>query len=177
MGRSAKMMKRPSKQDRQAKKINSQSTSTASRQPLSDDDDDDDAPSAIPLFNTSARGRATTKPDPREDRLVVPQLVDQSGQPSMEVQDASGSRPLGGQGGQEEEEEGAASGKKKGGLKDKVKRAKEALRADQARTEGKLGGGGAKTGGKGHKGKKEHVLKGVDYVELHEKVPGKKRFR
>ncbi|GAA5838557.1 hypothetical protein JCM11251_003424 [Rhodosporidiobolus azoricus] len=166
MGRSAKMMKRPSKADREAKKILDQSCPRPQRV----DSDDEEAPSsAIPLFNTSARGRATTKPDPRlaasasssADALEVPTLVGSArGDPDLAMDEDDG--------------EGASSGaakKKKGGLRDKVRKAKELLKEDAAKSDAKLGSRGPK------KGKKEHVLGGKDYLALHEKVPGKKRFR
>ncbi|GAA5905957.1 hypothetical protein JCM6882_009081 [Rhodosporidiobolus microsporus] len=170
MGRSAKLMKRPSKQDREAKKIIQQSRPRAQQQPDSDDDDAAGR-TAIPLFNTSARGRATTKPDPRlaassGDALDVPTLVDAAtGEPDLAMDEDDG---------EAQEEASTAAGKKKkgsAGLRDKVRKAKEMLKEDEARSDAKLGSRGPK------KGKKEHVLKGVDYVKLHEKVPGKKRFR
>ncbi|GAA6015180.1 hypothetical protein JCM10207_003631 [Rhodosporidiobolus poonsookiae] len=166
MGRSAKLMKRPNKADRTAKKINAQSAPSRPDRSPSPDGDADSSRSAIPLFNTSARGRAPTKPDPRLAAAAEgAELVDAGAGAGADAMDES-------DGAEEEDEAPAASKKKKaGGLRDKVRKAKEGLRDDEARTAAKLGG--KRVG----KGKKEHVLKGVDYVELLEKRPGKKRFR
>lgn len=62
------------------------------------------------------------------------------------------------------------SRKKKGGLKDKVRAAKNAMKEDEARS-------AAKVAGNRRKGPKVNVLGSVDYVKLHESRPGKKKFR
>ncbi|GAA6038742.1 hypothetical protein JCM8097_002375 [Rhodosporidiobolus ruineniae] len=159
MGRSAKLMKRPTKADKETKKILNQSRPRTARLPSPDDDA---APSAIPLFNTSVAGRTQSRPDPRLSSRTADDLADDSMRDDPPPDDV------------DEQDEPFAGGKKKpkGGLRDKVRRAKDSLKDDQMRTDAKLGRTKAKKGGK-----VSHVLKGVDYVQLHEKTPGKKRFR
>ncbi|BGP20571.1 hypothetical protein JCM10213_003831 [Rhodosporidiobolus nylandii] len=165
MGRSAKFAKRPSKADREAAKINKQSR-PRQRSP-SPDDDAAAGPSAIPLFNTSAKGRAYAK-DPR--RAAAASAAATGG--AREVEEQEPDLAMDESDGEGEGASAPAAKKKKGsaGLRDKVKKAKDALEADGARTDKKLGGG--------KKGpKKDYILGGKDYVALHEKTPGKKRFR
>ncbi|GJN94146.1 hypothetical protein Rhopal_007220-T1 [Rhodotorula paludigena] len=174
MGKSAKLTKRFSKADRTARKINAQS-GPGSQQRTERSVSPDDAPrSAIPLFNTSARGRTSTKPDPRlaaaaaagpaslVDEPAPVHAADGDVEPDLMDEGDAAAGPGSGSGG----------GKKKNkSLKDKVRAAKESLRADEQRSRDKLGGGANKGGKKGRKG---NVLGSVDYVELMEKRPGKK---
>ncbi|GAA5997616.1 uncharacterized protein JCM10292_000974 [Rhodotorula paludigena] len=171
MGKSAKLTKRFSKADRTARKINAQSGPSIQQRSVSPDD----APrSAIPLFNTSARGRTSTKPDPRLAAAAAAgpaSLVDEpapvhdaDGDVEPDLMDEGDAAAAPGSGG--------GGGKKRNkSLKDKVRAAKESLRADEQRSRDKLGGGAGKGGKKGRKG---NVLGSVDYVELMEKRPGKK---
>lgn len=73
-------------------------------------------------------------------------------------------------GGDDDEDAAPVSKKKKGGLKDKVRAAKNAMKEDDARS-------AAKVAGNRRKGPKTNVLGSVDYVKLHESRPGKKKFR
>ena len=70
----------------------------------------------------------------------------------------------------DDEDAAPVSKKKKGGLKDKVRAAKIAMKEDDARS-------AAKVAGNRRKGPKTNVLGSVDYVKLHESRPGKKKFR
>lgn len=123
----------------------------------------DAGPSTIPLFNTSVPGRQTAKPDPRSRASAA------SSRPAVDddvmSEDGAGV-------GEDDDNEDAApvSKKKKGGLKDKVRAAKNAMKEDDARS-------AAKMAGNRRKGPKTNVLGSVDYVKLHESRPGKKKFR
>ncbi|GAA6024091.1 hypothetical protein JCM8202_004248 [Rhodotorula sphaerocarpa] len=175
MGRSAKMMKRPTKSvSRQVNKPE-QPVHRVERS-LSPDA----GPSAIPLFNTSVPGRqSTTKPTPQTRQKPAPK--------SSEGPDALDDLMDADDGNSEEEDpstepglDGAAAKKKKGGLRDKVRAAKNAMKGDEARSSAKLGGGGQGAGAgrpNRKKGPKSNVLGSVDYVKLHESRPGKKKFR
>ncbi|GAA5870981.1 hypothetical protein JCM8547_000047 [Rhodosporidiobolus lusitaniae] len=156
MGRSAKLMKRPSKADREAKKINNQSKPRQQRSPSPDDSSA--GPSAIPLFNSTVPGRAPSKPRPSAGAAAPRDMNDdevEAGEPDLRIDD--------------EDDEAAPAARKKGGLKEKAKAMKAQMKAEDDRKKG------GKLGGK--KGKPQHVLKGADYLKLHEKTPGKKRFR
>ncbi|BGP43826.1 hypothetical protein JCM10450v2_008024 [Rhodotorula kratochvilovae] len=160
MGRSAKLTKRFSKQDREARKINAQSGPDHRDRSASPDSA---GPSAIPLFNTSVAGRMPTKPDPRHAAHA------QSGDMLDDADAEDGIEPALEHRG--EDEEPAAQRKKKAGLKDKVRAAKKQLKDDEDRSNDKL------SGAQKRKGKKPGVLGSVDYVKLHEARPGKKKFR
>ncbi|GAA5826807.1 hypothetical protein JCM3770_004699 [Rhodotorula araucariae] len=158
MGRSAKLTKRFSKSDREARKINAQS------QPGATDRDrslSPDTASAIPLFNTSVPGRMPTKPDPRRPAHPQPPSADMlDDEPTVE-RDSDG----------RDDEHEPAQRKKKAGLKDKVRAAKKQLKDDEDRSNDKL------SGAQKRKGKKPGVLGTVDYVKLHEARTGRKKFR
>lgn len=137
--------------DRVAKKINDQSKP---KEQVASDDEDEDAPSQIPLFNTSVPGRPTK---PQRSAQQQQQGSDGELEPDLRMYGGGGA------------DEGPAK-KKKGGLKEKVKKAKDSLKEDEAKSDAKLGKGR-------RKGAFTPVLKGADYLKMHEKTVGKKRFR
>ncbi|GAA6062266.1 hypothetical protein JCM10212_000926 [Sporobolomyces blumeae] len=149
MGRSAKFAKRPTKAEKVARTINKpeQPTSRAQRS-LSPDEG---PRSAIPLFNTSAKGRAPTKPDPRIKPGLDAMLDDGEVEPDADLEGEDAGDDL--------------KPKKKRNLKDKLKAAKESLDKDEQRHDQKLGA-------KYKKGGKPHVLGGKDYVKMLESRPG-----
>ncbi|GAA5982583.1 hypothetical protein JCM10908_006706 [Rhodotorula pacifica] len=169
MGRSAKMMKRPTKSEKVSRQINKPAQPA---QRIERSLSPDAGPSTIPLFNTSVPGRQTSKPDPRtrksaastsSSRPATSDLVGEDVDDEVMSEDGDGD---------DGEEDAAHLGgkKKKGGLKDKVRAAKNAMKEDDARS-------AAKVAGNRRKGPKSNVLGSVDYVKLHESRPGKKKFR
>ncbi|KAI5481370.1 hypothetical protein MNV49_004992 [Pseudohyphozyma bogoriensis] len=152
MGRSAKMMKRPTKAEKVSRAVNNPAPRRRSRS-LSPDEG---PRSAIPLFNTSAK-RLKSRLQMADDIMSLDSSKAPTPAESPAAMDAS-----------EFEQEGGPStsepaAKKKKSLKDKVRAAKESVREGEDKSKAKLG-----------------VLKGVDYVKLHEKRPGgsfKKKFR
>ncbi|GAA5879178.1 hypothetical protein JCM3774_002101 [Rhodotorula dairenensis] len=169
MGRSAKMMKRPTKSEKVSRQINKPAQPA---QRIERSLSPDAGPSAIPLFNTSVPGRQTLKPDPRSRKSAA-----SSGKATAKLvgDEDDGDNAMSEDGGSDaadDDNEDAAplSRKKKGGLKDKVRAAKNAMKEDDARS-------AAKVAGNRRKGPKSNVLGSVDYVKLHESRPGKKKFR
>ncbi|GAA5894854.1 hypothetical protein JCM8208_006087 [Rhodotorula glutinis] len=174
MGRSAKMTKRFSKADRVAKKVNAQSApAQLSRSTSPDPAGDDDAPLAIPLFNTSVPGRVgkqqAQSSRAQQQQQPGPSAVDSDDdndglEPALEGDRSSSTAAVAAS--------SSSSQKKKGGLRDKVRAAKKAVQDDEDRSNDKLSGAQ-----KRKLAKKHNVLGKIDYVELHEARPGKKRFR
>lgn len=121
------------------------------RRSLSPEDTSQQPKSAIPLFNTSVKGRG------RLARLADydPMSLDSSKAPSpansaMDTEEGAGSAAG-----------GAAGGAKKKTLKEKLKAAKDAVAHDEKRSKSKLGAGK-------NAGKPKPFSLGVDYVTLHE---------
>merc|ERR1712080_467680 len=111
MGRSAKMMKRPTKSEKVSRQINKPSQPA---QRIERSLSPDAGPSSIPLFNTSVPGRQTAKPDPRSRASAA------SSRPAVDDDVMSED----GAGVDDDEDAAPVSKKKKGGLKDKVRAAK-----------------------------------------------------
>jgi transposase len=114
--------------------------------------------SAIPLFNTSVKGRARlARPADCDPMSLDSSLVPSPAQSDKEME--------------AEQVDGDAASKKKS-LKEKIKAAKESIKADEQKNKGKLAG---KPKAKGA----DKFSLGVDYVKLHESRPGgfKKKLR
>lgn len=138
-------------------------------------------PSTIPLFNTSVPGRQPLKPDPKSrarggaasTRGNAKDVMDDD---EDDDEDGAEEGMMDDDDDQDEDADpvsvalGEGNKKKKGGLRDKVKAAKTAMKEDDAKS-------AAKIAGNRRKGPKSNVLGSVDYVKLHEARPGKKKFR
>ncbi|POY74954.1 hypothetical protein BMF94_1930 [Rhodotorula taiwanensis] len=172
MGRSAKMMKRPTKAV--SRQINKPAEPVRRvERSLSPEA----GPSTIPLFNTSVPGRQSLKPDPKSRARGG--AASTRGNAKDVMDDDEDGAEEGMMDDDDDQDEGADSvsvalgegnKKKKGGLRDKVKAAKTAMKEDDAKS-------AAKIAGNRRKGPKSNVLGSVDYVKLHEARPGKKKFR
>ncbi|KAM0755504.1 hypothetical protein T439DRAFT_4873 [Meredithblackwellia eburnea MCA 4105] len=167
MGRSAKLMKRPTKAEKVSRQLNAPpQTSTRRERSLSPDDG---PRSAIPLFNTSAKRRL-------QQRLqdYDPMSLDSSKAPSPATSD-----------GMEEDEQLAAQGsaqgttaegkkKKSSSFKDKIKSARQAVEEAQLKGKSKLSGkpitaATSASEGAGTGKKNKHILGGKDYLKTWDK--------
>jgi hypothetical protein len=164
MGRSAKNMKRPTKADKVSRQSTHQAPYLRSPSP--------EARSAIPLFNTSRRGKQLLNYDGMSvDTSAAPSPA----APSLQMEDDEVR--------DQEEVEETTMVKKKKSLKDKVKSAKDSIKVEEEKMKEKLSGRNKSRGidkGKNATGGINGILGGADYLKLHEKRPGgalKKRFR
>ncbi|KAK4700518.1 hypothetical protein P7C70_g5728, partial [Phenoliferia sp. Uapishka_3] len=174
MGRSAKMMKRPTKAEKVARTINAP---PRPRQ-RSISPEIESAKSAIPLFNTSAKrgdhSKLSAKAAPAPDKFRFPDVTGPTVAMELEAEDGMNE--------DEDEDETAEPSeggnliKKKSNFKDKVKIARAAVEEAEIKGREKLSG---KTSGGKPGGKKGHVLGGTDYLKQFESRPGgfKKKMR